>query len=254
MDAIENQMYAGRIIMNGRPVLVVLLTFALAILSCQAVQDEGTKEMRVSSVLTADLQAKLTPQAVLNDLKQGNKRFAGDRLTRRDYVAQAEKTAKGQFPKAAILSCLDSRVPVEIVFDQGIGDVFVGRVAGNVVDDEMLGSIEFACKVAGSKLVVLLGHESCGAVKGAIDDVKIGNLKTLLARLKPAVERSQDFSGEKSSKNADFVALVTKNNVLHNIDLMREKSPVLREMEEKGQIMIVGALYDLDSGVVTFLN
>ena len=232
----------------------VLIILAFSVFSCQRNEETSKEEMRTDRVLSADDQAKLSPQDVLIDLKEGNKRFTGDKLTDRNYIKQAENTANGQFPKAVILSCLDSRVPVEIIFDQGIGDVFVGRVAGNVVDPDMLGSMEFACKVAGSKLVVVLGHESCGAVKGAIDDVKIGNLESLLARIKPAVEKSQNYSGEKTSNNSDFVSLVTKNNVLHNLELIRENSPILKEMEEKGEIKIVGGIYDLRTGAVAFVE
>ena len=155
---------------------------------------------------------------------------------------------------AVVLSCLDSRVPVETVFDKGVGDLFVGRVAGNFVNVDMLGSMEFACKVAGSKLVVVMGHESCGAVKAAIDDVKLGNITPMLTKITPAVQESQDFEGEKTSKNSEFVTYVCENNVMNTIETIRNDSPILKEMEDNGEIKIVGAIYDMDSGNVIFME
>ena len=174
-------------------------------------------------------------------------------LTERDHSAMIRKASKGQYPKAVILSCLDSRVPVEDVFDKGIGDIFVGRVAGNFVNEDLLGCMEFGCKVSGAKLILVMGHESCGAIKAAIDDVKMGNITAMLAKIKPAISKSQDFSGEKSSKNVAYVDHVAKNNVAHAIETIRAKSPILKEMEDKGEIKIVGAYYDVDTGEVNFL-
>jgi carbonic anhydrase len=160
----------------------------------------------------------------------------------------------GQFPKAMVLSCLDSRVPVEDVFDQGLGDVFVGRVAGNFVNTDLLGSMEFACKVAGAKLILVMGHQHCGAIKGAIDDVKLGNITAMLENIKPAVKMSQDFKGEKSSKNEAFVKYVAQNNIKNTIQQIRSKSQILKEMEEKGEIKIVGAFYTLRNGELQFVE
>ena len=162
--------------------------------------------------------------------------------------------AAGQFPKAVVLSCLDSRVPVEDVFDLGLGDIFVGRVAGNFVNVDFLGSMEFACKVAGAKLVLVLGHQHCGAVKGAIDNVKLGNITAMLEKIKPAVKMSQDFVGEKTSKNDDFVKYVSENNVKYAIQQIREKSPILKEMENKGDIKIIGAFYNLTDGSLELIK
>lgn len=208
----------------------------------------------VTHVMTKEDQAKLTPEQVLQDFKEGNKRFQSGTTTARDHSAQARKSAPGQYPKAVVLSCLDSRVPVEDVFDQGLGDVFVGRVAGNFVNVDLLGSLEFACKVAGAKLVLVMGHQHCGAVKGAIDDVKLGNITEMLSNIKPAVALSQDFTGEKKSSDEAFVKYVSTNNVKLAIKNIREKSPILKEMEAKGEIKIVGAFYRLTDGTLEFVE
>lgn len=208
----------------------------------------------VSHVMTKEEQAKLTPDDVLQQFIEGNKRFQSGTTTVRDHSEQARKSAPGQFPKAVVLSCLDSRVPVEDVFDQGLGDIFVGRVAGNFVNEDLLGSMEFACKVAGAKLILVMGHQHCGAVKGAIDDVKLGNITAMLSKIKPAVEMSQEFTGEKTSKNDEFVQHVSENNVRYTINQIREKSPILKEMEDKGEIKIVGAFYRLTDGTFELLN
>jgi carbonic anhydrase len=207
----------------------------------------------LEKVLTAEEQKALTPDMVIQSLKDGNKRFMSNDLTSRDHSAMVRKAAKGQFPKAVILSCLDSRVPVEDVFDRGIGDLFVGRVAGNFANEDLLGSMEFGCKVSGAKVILVLGHEACGAVKAAIDDVKLGNITAMLTKIKPSVAKSQDFTGEKSSGNDEFVDHVGKNNVLNTINTIRAKSPILNEMEKNGEIKIVGAYYNLQTGEVSFL-
>lgn len=152
------------------------------------------------------------------------------------------------------MSCLDSRVPVEDVFDQGLGDIFVGRVTGNFVNEDLLGSMEFACKVAGAKLVLVMGHQDCGAIKGAIDDVKLGNITAVLTKIKPAVAMSQDFAGEKVSKNNAFVRHISENNVRLTMKNVREKSPILKEMEDKGEIKIVGAFYRLTDVTLEFIK
>ena len=207
-----------------------------------------------SHVMTAEEQAALTPDEVLRQFKAGHERFISGQLTTRNHSEQVRKSAPGQFPKAMVLSCLDSRVPVEDVFDQGIGDVFVGRVAGNFVNMDLLGSMEFACKVAGAKLILVLGHQHCGAIKGAIDDVQLGNITAMLANLKPAVAMSQDFPGEKKSSNPDLMKRVNENNIRNTLKNIREKSPILKEMEEKGRIKIVGAFYRLTDGTLEFVE
>jgi len=242
-----------------------LLTAVLlvTIISCQnsadqtkSSEDPTTVEVTplVYKVLTAEEQAALTPDKILAALKAGNKRFMNNEITARDHSAQVRNSTMGQYPKAVILSCLDSRVPVEDVFDLGIGDIFVGRVAGNFVNEDLLGSMEFGCKVAGSKLILVLGHEHCGAVKAAIDDVELGNITAMLSKIKPAVELVSDFKGEKTSKNEAFVHEVCESNVKNTINQIRIKSPILKEMEDNGEIKIVGAVYDLDDGEVTFLD
>ena len=208
----------------------------------------------VSHVMTKEEQAKLTPDEVFQQFVDGNKRFQSGTTTTRDHSEQARKSAPGQFPKAVVLSCLDSRVPVEDVFDQGLGDVFVGRVAGNFVNEDLLGSMEFACKVAGARLVLVMGHQHCGAVKGAIDDVKLGNITAMLAKIKPAVKMSEDFVGDKKSNNDLYVKHVSENNVKYAIQQIREKSPILKEMEDKGEIKIVGAFYRLTDGTLEFIK
>lgn len=204
-------------------------------------------------VLTAEEQARLTPDMVIQSLKEGNKRFLDNDLTLRDHSAMVRNATAGQFPKAVILSCLDSRIPVEDLFDKGIGDLFVARVAGNFSNEDILGSMEFGCRVSGARLILVMGHEGCGAIKAAIDNVELGNITSVVARVRPAVDRSQDFDGEKTSKNAAFVEVVAKNNVVNTIETIRAQSPILKEMEDKGEIKIVGAYYNLHTGEVTFL-
>jgi len=204
-------------------------------------------------VLTAAEQQALTPDMVIESLKEGNKRFINNNITARDHSAMVRNASVGQYPKAVILSCVDSRVPVEDVFDKGIGDLFVARVAGNFVNEDILGSMEFGCKVSGAKLILVLGHESCGAIKAAIDDVKMGNITAMLTKIKPAVVKSRDFAGEKTSKNAAYVEDVARNNIINTIETIKSKSPVLKEMADKGEIKIVGAYYDLKTGEVIFL-
>lgn len=232
--------------------LLTLSLLFLIIVSCQGKDPAETKTL-IGDVVTAEAQKSLTPDDVLKDLMRGNERFVNNQLLERDFVKQIKNSENGQFPKAVVISCLDSRVPVEYILDQGIGDVFVGRIAGNFVNAELTGSIEFACKVSGSKLVMVLGHESCGAVKGAIDKVKLGNLTETLAELKPAVEMSENFEGEKSSKNPSYVDYVCRNNVIATINEIRSASPILKEMEDKGEIKIVGGIYDLTDGKITLL-
>jgi carbonic anhydrase len=204
---------------------------------------------------TAEQQKALTPKAVFDELMAGNARFVKGEQSDPNILKRLEATATGQNPKAYILSCVDSRVPVEQVFDQGIGDMFVGRVAGNIESEEQLGSLEFATKVAGAKLVMVLGHEACGAVKGACDHVKMGNLTTLLAEIEPAVNAVEGFEdSEKNSKNSKFVEAVIEKNVRMTVADLRKRSEVLAELEKNGDIMIVGGLYNLHDGKVTILD
>ncbi|MDW3651866.1 MAG: carbonic anhydrase family protein [Bacteroidia bacterium] len=207
----------------------------------------------VEKVLTKEEQDALSPDLVIQSLKEGNERFMVNDLTARDHSAQVRESVKAQYPKAIILSCVDSRVPVEDVFDRGIGDVFVARVAGNFVNEDILGSMEFACKVSGSKLILVMGHEHCGAVKAAIDDVKLGNITPMLTKIQPAVEKIE-YEGDRSSKNQTFVHKVSESNVRNTIEKIRTDSPILKEMEDNGEIKIVGALYDMDNGRVEFLK
>lgn len=206
-----------------------------------------------SGSLTREQRDALTPMQVIDELKRGNERFRAGKMASRDYLAEKRASAAGQYPAAVVLGCLDSRVPAEIIFDAGIGDVFVGRVAGNVVNDDMLGSVEFACGVSGAKVVLVLGHTACGAVKGAIDDVVLGNLTGLLARIKPAIPATK-FDGEKSSKNAPYVDAVARTNVLLGLGEIRRRSPILEDLEKKGTIKITGAMYDLSTGMVDFVG
>ncbi len=204
---------------------------------------------------TKETQAALTPNSALELLKEGNQRFVEKKMTERDLLEQVKQTSTGQYPFATILSCLDSRVSAELVFDQGVGDIFSGRVAGNIVNEDILGSMEFACKLAGTKLIVVLGHTSCGAVKGACDNAQMGNLTALLSKIMPAVDaiaEPQD-PAQRNSKNIDFVNAVADKNVRLTIDNIRTQSPVLKEMEDNGEIAIVGAMYDINDGKVHFM-
>ena len=214
---------------------------------------QATEEEALRGVLTRDQQSRLTPQAVLDELLAGNRRFIQDDLTQRNHSRRIREAYAGQFPKAVILSCLDSRIPVEDVFDRGIGDIFVARVAGNFVNEDILGSMEFACHVAGAKVIMVLGHTHCGAVKAAIDDVRLGNITPMLAKIRPAIERGRPFDGKKASDNPAYVAHVCRENVRLAVEAVRERSDILRKLEAEGGIKIVGAYYDLGSGEVSLL-
>ena len=194
-------------------------------------------------------QAAISPDAALTLLTDGNARFVAGTPVRRDYSDQIRATAAAQYPFAVVLGCIDSRVPIETVFDQGIGDIFAARVAGNVVNTELLGSMEFACRLAGSKLVVVLGHTSCGAVKGAISSARLGNLTQLVQKIDPAVEA---IEGERDVDNADYVDGVAEENVRMVIAEIRRESPVLAMMEQEREIRIVGGMYDVSTGAVRF--
>jgi carbonic anhydrase len=206
------------------------------------------------AALTREAQAAITPAKALEMLKQGNERFVSGKSIERDYLAQVKQTSGGQFPFAAVVSCLDSRIPPAIVFDRGIGDFFVARVAGNFVNDDILGSLEFATKLAGAKLILVMGHTECGAVKGACDAAQLGLLTATLANINPAVKAVQGDYTPRNSQNAEFVQAVTEMNVLHTMQTLRDRSVVLREMIDKGEIGLVGAMYDVSSGRVIFYD
>mgnify|MGYP000194540371 FL=1 len=206
----------------------------------------------INNAIDKATQDSLTADAVLQDLLNGNERFTESNPNSVNTNALISQTTSGQFPKAVVLSCIDSRVPVEMVFDQTIGDIFVARVAGNFENTDILGSMEYSCKVAGSKLVFVLGHESCGAVKAACDHVELGNITALLDNIQPAVTKSEgEISGDHNSSNTEFVNQTIKNNVLMTMDRIREKSPILKEMEDNGEIKIVGGVYHLSNGKVS---
>jgi carbonic anhydrase len=205
-----------------------------------------------AGVITRAEQVTTSPSEALQRLKEGNARFLTGRHKEYNLRAQVKATAAGQFPFATIVSCMDSRTSVEHVFDLGLGDVFSIRIAGNIVDEEVLGSLEYAHKVAGAKLIVVMGHSHCGAVKGAVDDVVLGNLPQLLARIKPAVQAVPEDSTPRNSHNHAFVDRVARMQVIFGIRAIRERSVVLRELHDAGKIDIVGAFYDLDTGKVEF--
>jgi len=205
---------------------------------------------------TRETQATMTPQKSLQYLKEGNQRFQNNLKANRNLLEQVNDTSDGQFPFATILSCIDSRVSAELVFDQGLGDIFSVRIAGNFVNEDILGSMEFACKLAGTKLIVVLGHTSCGAVKGACDDAKMGNLTKLIEKITPAVNavaEPKDLSLRNSS-NLEFVDTVAEKNVQLTIDRIHKESPILSEMEKNREILIIGAMYDINNGEVTFFE
>ena len=203
---------------------------------------------------TKETQATMTPEKSLRFLKEGNLRFQNNLKANRNLLEQVNDTREGQFPFATILSCIDSRVSAELVFDQGLGDIFSVRIAGNFVNEDILGSMEFGCKLAGTKLIVVLGHTSCGAIKGACDHAKLGNLTKMLEKIEPAVAAVTEPKDEsmRNSKNLDFVDEVSKKNVELTIQNIRKNSEVLAEMERNGEVKIVGGMYDISNGEVTF--
>ncbi|MDO1512707.1 carbonic anhydrase family protein [Maribacter confluentis] len=205
---------------------------------------------------TKETQATMTPQKSLDFLKEGNLRFQNNLKANRNLLEQVNDTSEGQFPFATILSCIDSRVSAELVFDQGLGDIFSVRIAGNFVNEDILGSMEFGCKLAGTKLIVVLGHTSCGAIKGACDHARLGNLTALINKIEPAVDAVTEPKDEslRNSKNLDFVDKVAAKNVEMTIANIKKDSPVLAEMEKNGEVLIVGAMYDISTGAVEFFE
>jgi carbonic anhydrase len=206
------------------------------------------------SAPTIEAQAAMTPQTALADLKAGNGRFVSGHPAKRDLAADVRATASGQHPRAVVLSCLDSRQPIEIMLDQGIGDIFSARVAGNVLNDDILGSMEYACKVSGARLIAVIGHSNCGAIKGAVDDVHLGNLTGLLARIQPVISQIPASVEPRNSKNHEFVDDVAEANVRLVMQKIREHSPILREMIDQGQVGLTGGMYDVSIGEVRFFT
>jgi len=194
---------------------------------------------------------KMTPDEILTAFKRGNTNFSKGLRTSRNYLDEQKVTAKGQYPSAVILSCIDSRAPAEVIMDLGIGDIFNARVAGNIANDDILGSMEFACKLSGAKVILVMGHTACGAIKGAIDNAELGNLTGLLAKIKPAI-KATTFKGELSSKNGAYVDAVAQKNVELTMTDIRKNSPVLAELESKGMIKIAGAMYNLETAKLSF--
>ncbi len=202
--------------------------------------------------LTKEMQAAITPSMALNLLNEGNKRFVNNLKINRNLLQQANETSDGQHPFAVILSCIDSRTSAELIFDQGLGDIFSVRIAGNIINEDILGSMEFACKVAGSKIIVVLGHTKCGAVKGACDHIEMGNLTALLSKIRPAVDDETLTKENRNSNNPVFVENVATINVKRTVKSIMQRSPILKEMIESGQIGIVGGTHDISTGEVTF--
>ena len=236
-----------------------IVAAGLLLTACRAPQAPGTASVSLpaavsTQVQTKESQAAMTPEKAWEELREGNARFVAGTPRVRNFPAEVRATASGQYPFAVILSCLDSRQPIEIVFDQGIGDVFSARVAGNVLNRDILGSMEFACKVSGAKLIAVIGHSNCGAIKGAVDDVELGNLTGLLAKIKPAMDAIPDDGQPRTSKNREFVDKVAEVNVELVIKEIRERSPILRGMLDRGEIGLVGGMYDLSTGKVRFFD
>jgi carbonic anhydrase len=199
-----------------------------------------------------ETQSDLTPQTALEILKEGNERFVKNLKANRNLLQQVNDTATGQFPFATILSCIDSRTSAELIFDQGLGDVFSIRIAGNILNEDILGSMEFATKVVGTKVIVVLGHTKCGAIVGACNHIEMGNLTTLLNKIQPAIFNEKTTTENRDGSNTAFVNNVTEINVHLTIERVRRESPIIAELEQQGQIKIVGGLYDVETGVVTF--
>jgi len=202
---------------------------------------------------TKETQQVLTPDLIIEILKKGNERFVNNIKTNRNLLEQVNETSTAQYPFAAILSCIDSRTSAELIFDQGLGDIFSIRIAGNILNEDILGSMEFACKIAGSKLIVVLGHTNCGAVIGACDDIKLGHLTTLVNKIKPSIEIETQTLSERNGRNIKFVQNVTVNNVKLAVEGIRRRSPILSEMENDNKIKIIGGMYDVETGIVKFL-
>ncbi len=201
---------------------------------------------------TKETQDELTPELALNLLKEGNERFVNNIMAHRNLLQQVNETSAGQFPFAAILSCIDSRTSAELIFDQGLGDILSIRIAGNILNEDILGSMELACKLAGSKLIVVLGHTKCGAIEGACNNIVLGNITALLNKIKPAIEQETETKTERNVNNESFLKNVTVNNVFITVKKIKEQSSILHSMEQTKQIKIIGGLHDIDTGQVFF--
>jgi carbonic anhydrase len=230
------------------------LLLCVALAACASPAAQQATAPAIGAVMTKAKQQQLSADQALQLLKDGNARFASGKMEKRDLPAQVKATGHdGQYPFASVVSCIDSRAAPSLVFDQGIGDIFTARVAGNVVNEDILGSLEYASKVAGAKVVVVLGHTHCGAVKGACDNAVLGNLTQLVAKIRPAVDATAGTHGaDRSSKNHHFVDAVAENNVKMTLKTVMDKSPVLREMAQKGEIKVVGAMLDVETGKIQF--
>jgi carbonic anhydrase len=238
-----------KIIFSLRAQILAALSLLLAGSGCST---NGPERRDLATVQQE--QSASTPSEVLEWLRRGNERFASGKQQARDMLHDQRITAAGQYPRAVILSCIDSRAPAEFIFDAGIGDLFNARIAGNIADADLVGSMEFACKVSGAKLVLVMGHTSCGAIKGACDQVQLGNLTGLLEKIQPAVQAVHESSGERSAKNKEFVEAVAEANVRLTVQRIRDLSPILRGMESEGQIKLAGCIYELETGRVRFLG
>uniref|UniRef100_UPI0035C67EE9 carbonic anhydrase n=1 Tax=Serratia quinivorans TaxID=137545 RepID=UPI0035C67EE9 len=228
-------------------------TAGLSALAMTGITGFALPSVSFAAALSKEQRDAMTPDQVIDSLKAGNQRFRTGQMLQHDYLAQKRASQKGQYPSAVILSCIDSRAPAEILLDAGIGETFNSRVAGNVENADILGSMEFACELAGAKLVLVMGHTSCGAVKGAIANAELGNLTGLLNKIKPAIAATQ-YEGDKSASNYDFVDAVARTNVQMTLQDIRRRSPVLSKLEQEGKIKIVGAMYHLAGGEVEFLT
>ncbi|NKJ50856.1 carbonic anhydrase [Burkholderia sp. SG-MS1] len=206
-----------------------------------------------AAALTQKQRDSLTPDQIIESMKKGNERFRSGNAHQHDYLAQKRASAGGQFPAAVILSCIDSRTPAELILDSGIGDTFNARIAGNIANEDLAGSLEFACAAAGAKVVLVMGHTDCGAIKGAIDNVQLGNLTGLLAKIKPAIDATQ-YEGKRTGSNVEFVDKVARTNVQNTINDLRKRSEILASMERDGKIKMVGAMYHLTNGKVDFMT
>lgn len=245
---------------NSSKLIYVLLCLLFIQSGCskeqQKVQEPVSSEVkRNDSALTKERQSNLTIDEIIQQFKDGNERFLKGTTIQNDFHKQVEQTgSQGQFPKAIVLSCIDSRAPAEVIFDKGIGDIFGTRVAGNYADEGVIGGIEYACKVAGAKVIIVLGHTDCGAVKSACDNVKLGNITYVMDEIKPAVDSVKGIAGERNSANKDFVKDVTKKNVQLTMKKILEDSEILSELAKEGKVKIIGAVYDVKTGKVEFIK
>lgn len=228
-------------------------TLAVSVLSITGLSVASMPAIAFAASLSKEERDGMTPDAVIEHFKEGNLRFRENRPAKHDYLEQKRSSIEGQYPAAVILSCIDSRAPVEIVLDAGIGETFNARVAGNISNRDMLGSMEFACAVAGAKVVMVMGHTRCGAVRGAIDNAELGNLTGLLDKINPAIEKTV-YNGERKGSNYDFVDAVARKNVELTIENIRKNSPTLKTLEEKGKIKIIGSMYNISGGKVDFFE